>query len=322
MGIWAVVLLFLLGLALIIKGGDFFVDAASWIAEASGIPKFIIGATIVSMATTLPELLVSLMAAGKGSVGIAIGNAVGSVTANVGLIMGISILAIPAMFKRGQLLFKSLILLAACVLIWVFSMPGSLGLAGAIVLLVLFSLFVANNVWEAKASMTVAQPGDAPRAPTDQKTVVTNIVKFVLGAAGIVFGADLLVDNGTLLAQFFGVPDSIIGATLVAVGTSLPELVTTITAIVKKESALSVGNILGANIIDMTVILPLCAILSGGSLPILRQNLVLDMPVCLGIVAFALVPALISQKFRRAQGVVLLVLYAAYIVVLCTGVFA
>ena len=312
-----IILLFLLGLALIIKGGDYFVDAASWIAEASGVPKFLIGATIVSLGTTMPELLVSLMASAQGSIGIAVGNAVGSVTANVGLIMGISVVCIAAAVNRREQGFKFVMMAAAIVLLLAFSLGGSLSIFGSIVLLIMFLTYMAESVMSARRAMKADSGEDKPA--TDRKTVVTNVVKFIAGVAGIVIGARLMVNYGTELARLFGVPESIIGATLVAVGTSLPELVTTITAIVKKQSSLSIGNIVGANIIDLTMILPLCSVVSGKALPILRQNIALDMPFCLGLVLLAIVPPLITGKFHKLQGVAMLLVYAVYVVLLCTG---
>ena len=316
----AIILLFLLGLVLIIKGGDFFVDAASWIAEVSGIPKFIIGATIVSLATTLPELLVSLMASASGSIGIAVGNAVGSVTANIGLIMGISVVCLATAVKRREQAFKYVMMAAAILLRFAFSASGSLSLVGSVVLLVMFVASMAESVFSARRAMRRDDGADKPAS--DRRTVTVNVLKFVFGVAGIVIGARLLVDYGTLLAQLLGVPDSIIGATLVAVGTSLPELVTTITALVKKQSSLSIGNIIGANIIDLTLILPLCSVISGKALPILRQNLLLDMPFCLGLSLIAVVPPLVTGRFHKLQGAAMLAVYAAYIGLLVSGVAA
>ena len=315
-----IVLLFLLGLVLIIKGGDYFVDAASWIAEASGVPKFLIGATIVSLGTTMPELLVSLMASAQGSIGIAVGNAVGSVTANIGLIMGISVVCIAAVVDRREQAFKFVMMAAAIGLLLAFSLGGSLSIAGSVVLLAMFLAYMAESVISARKAMHAETDGDKPEM--DRKTVVTNVIKFIAGVAGIVIGARLMVDYGTRIAQLLGVPDSIIGATLVAVGTSLPELVTTITAIVKKQSSLSIGNIVGANIIDLTLILPLCSVVSGKALPILRQNILLDMPFCLGLCLLAVVPTLICGRFRRWQGMTMLAAYAVYVGLLVTGVVA
>ena len=150
-----------------------------------------------------------------------------------------------------------------------------------------------------------------------RKALLKNLALFVLGAACLVVGSNLLVDNGTVLAQLLGVSERIIAVTMVAIGTSLPELVTAITAIVKKQSSMSVGNILGANIIDVTVILPLCSFI-GGKLTIaaesMRQTLYLDMPVCALEAVLAVVPTLIFKKFQKWQGVLMLCVYAAYVV--------
>ena len=303
-------LLFVLGLILIVKGGDWFVDAASWIAEVSGIPKFLIGATIVSLATTTPEMIVSFLAASAGSTDTAIGNAVGSVTANTGLIMGISILAIPAVFKRRTFAPKMVLLIMSTGLLWLLSSTGALSVAEGVILFVLFGIFVAENIISAKRD-SGSEVSEKPSCGSRDK--VTNIIKFFGGAAGIVIGAQLLVNNGETLARALGVPESVIAATMIAIGTSLPELVTTVTAIVKKQSSLSIGNIVGANIIDISLILPICAIISGGSLPMSAQGLRLDMPFCFAECAIALVPSLISGRFRRWQGVLMLAVYGVYI---------
>ena len=139
----------------------------------------------------------------------------------------------------------------------------------------------------------------------------------VCGAA-IVLGAQLLIDNGTALAQMVGVPDAIIGATMIAIGTSLPELVTTITAIRKKQSSLSVGNIIGANIMDLTLIMPLCALILGKPLPVERQGMLLDIPACLVVCAGALIPALVQGRFKRWVGFFIGGLYIAYLVIMFT----
>lgn len=316
MGTVGIVLLFALGLFLIVKGGDIFVDAASWIAEVSGIPKFIIGATIVSLATTLPEVIVSVLAALQGKNAIAVGNAVGSVTANVGLIMGISILFLPAAFKRAQFAFKSILMVAACLILVVFAPSGQIGLWPSLALCIVFGIFLAENISEAKKGM---REEEKRADPPDKREKWKNILKFLLGTAGIGIGAQLLVDNGSALARILHVPESIIGVTIIAIGTSLPELVTTITALVKRQASLSIGNIIGANVIDLAIILPLCSLLSGQALPISAQTASLDLPVCLGVILVAVVPTLLFERFRRWQGIVMIGGYIAYLVVLCGG---
>ncbi len=311
-----VIIMFVLGLFFIVKGGDIFVDAATWIAEATGIPKFIIGATVVSFATTLPELLVSAIAASKGQNDMAIGNAVGSVTANVGLIMSISVLCMPALVKRKEIAFKGSMMILAVVCLFAFSLSLNLSLVQSIIMMVIFATFMAENIISGKKSMG-REENEGPKATA--KDVVINITKFILGAAGIVIGADLLVDDGTILAQKMGVSEAIIGVTIIAVGTSLPELVTTITAIVKKQSDLSIGNIIGANIIDLTMILPICAFISKGSLPVGPQSAYLDMPICLLVISIAIIPTIIFKKLSRWQGALMMCIYIGYVAVLVTN---
>ena len=311
MSIWVELLLFVIGLVLIVKGGDLFVDAASWIAEVSGIPKFIVGATIVSLATTLPEMIVSVMAAVEGKVDMAVGNAVGSVTANTALIFAIAVLFMTVELTRRQYLTKSVILIASSAVVLLASLTGQFQFWGTIVLFLLFFAFIFENVKQAKLEMH-----DAEKPEFSGKELTKNLVMFVLGAAGIVVGSRLLVDSGSAIAAYLGVPESIIAVTLVAVGTSLPELVTTITSIIKKQSSLSAGNIIGANIIDLCLILPLCDLVSAEKLPISHQSIVLDMPVCLLVVVTCVLPMLLRQKSSKVQGAVLLVLYLGYLIVL------
>ncbi len=315
----SVLLLFTAGLVLIIKGGDLFVDAATWIAEASGIPKFIIGATVVSFATTLPEMLVSVFAALEGNADIAVGNAVGSVTANTGLIMCLSLVCLNCAMTRKQFGVKAGILLATIVVLFGFTRDGQLSVFESAVILVFFAIFLAENLIAGRREQENEASENEARAKIDAKTTAINIAKFVFGAAAIVLGAQLLIDNGSALARMLNVPDSIIAATMIAIGTSLPELVTTITAIRKKQSSLSVGNIIGANIMDLTLIMPLCALIQGKSMIVERQGMLLDIPACLVISAAALIPALISGKFKRWIGYLIGGLYIVYLIIMFTS---
>lgn len=315
------IILFLVGIVLIVKGGDFFVDAASWIAEVSGIPKLIVGATIVSLATTLPEILVSVMAAAEGEVEMSVGNAVGSVTANIGLIMAISLVCMPAVIKRKDYLVKSILMLAAAGLIVASGLKGEVGIGVSVLLIVIFLVFMWDNVASALRSMKEEKESGKRRGWSDagRREVLVNFVKFVLGAVGIVVGAQLLVDNGKVLATLAGIDERIIGVTIIAVGTSLPELVTTVTAIVKKQSSLSIGNIMGANIIDLALIMPISALVSGKALPIDPSSARFDFPACLIVGCIAVIPTMITGKFRKWQGVLLLAVYAVYMFLTCTA---
>lgn len=308
MEIWGTVALFVLGIVLTVKGGDLFVDAASWIAEVSGIPKFIIGATIVSLATTMPELLVSLLAAVQGKADMAIGNAVGSVTANTGLIMALALVCMPVTFARKTVWRKAALLLGAMAALWVASLSGQFGWEGIVLLLMIFALALWENLRGMRRENEATEKVQATR-----RDKVENVLKFLLGAAAIVGGSQLLVNAGSDLALWLGVPERVIAVTLVAVGTSLPELVTTLTAIAKKQDSLSVGNVIGANIIDLTLILPLCALISGGTLAVSAQSLAVDFPACMVTLLVGLVPLLLRQKGARVQGIAMLALYAGYL---------
>ncbi|MBS7300155.1 MAG: calcium/sodium antiporter [Clostridiales bacterium] len=316
--LFMVLLLFAAGLLCIIKGGDLFVDAASWIAEASGIPKFIIGATVVSFATTMPEMLVSVFAALQGNADIAVGNAVGSVTANVGLIMCVALICMECAMTRKQFGVKACLLLAAILALFGFTRDGQLSVLESVLILIIFVGFLVESLIAARQEQGSELPAQEERPKIDKKTVLLNIGKFLLGAAGIVLGAQLLIDNGSALARMLGVPDAVIAATMIAIGTSLPELVTTLTAIKKKQASLSVGNIIGANIMDLTLIMPLCAVIQGKPMTVERQGMLLDIPACLIICAAALIPALVQGKFKRWIGYLIGGLYIAYLIIMFT----
>ena len=308
-----VILLFVVGLVLIIKGGDWFVDSAVFIANLTGIPKFIIGATIVSVATTLPELTVSVTGVIDGELDLAVGNAVGSVTANIGLIMGISLVCMPAVIKRSQFWIKGTLMSAAALILWVLCKDGTLHMLPSFALFVLLAVYVWDNIRDAKNDV-----GSDEREVVDKKDLPKQIVMFIIGIAAIVVGSKLLIEYGSEIALLLGVPSAIIGVTMLAIGTSLPELITTLTAIRKKESSMSIGNIVGANIIDLAMILPICSVVSDGKLTIAEQSYALDMPMCFAMTLIAVLPPLIKGKLYRWQGILMLALYTVYVVILVT----
>lgn len=319
-----VLALLIIGLVLIIKGGDYFVDGASWLAEVSGIPKFIVGATIVSIATTLPEIVVSLISA-KNEPDMAIGNAVGSVVFNTGIIMAIALIAQPFIIKRKDYAFKGILLTVVMALLAIFSFQGVdlgninaettglFGFIGAVILLILFIVFIVENVISAKRN--AAENADEEKPVATKQTLTVNLLKLIGGAAGIAVGAILLKDNAATLAAMAGIPQAVIGVTVLAIGTSLPELVTMIIAVKKGEASLSIGNIIGANTIDLAIILPLSAFIAGGAgLTVTNIHLLLTMPVTLLIILIGIVPTLVFKKFARWQGFVMMAIYLAYFV--------
>ena len=209
-------------------------------------------------------------------------------------------------------------MILAVAALFAFSYDLDLNLWQSIIMIAIFVVFMIENIISGKKSLS-ADSGEVEKTEHTGKQMALNIVKFLIGAAAVVVGADLLVDDGTVIARHLGVSEAIIGVTIIAIGTSLPELVTTLTAVAKKQSELSIGNIIGANIIDLTLILPICAFLSGGTLTVGKQSAFLDMPVCLLVIAIAIIPTLIFKKLSRWQGALMVCIYIGYVAVLVTN---
>lgn len=314
------ILLFLVGLVLLIKGGDWFVDGASGIAKRFHVPELLIGATVVSIGTTLPEVMVSATSAVTGHGEIAYGNAIGSVICNTSLIAALTIAIRPTKTeKKGLLLPVCFFFGAALIYMLQAYLSGYFTRAIGIVLLLGFCLYIGLNIREALMikKETGAEPEET-EAPQDKKGLIKELVMLIVGAALIAVGAKLLVDNGTKIAQWLGVPESVIALTFVALGTSLPELVTAITSLVKGHSALSLGNIIGANLFNLVLVSGVSVVLSPFAIPIEKQlagmnaSLVLDLPLMVAVMLLMTVPPLVKGKLYRWQGILLLVIYAAY----------
>ena len=286
------VLLFAVGLIFLIKGGDWFVDGATGIARRFRLPELLIGATVVSIGTTLPEVMVSTTSALSGHGEIAYGNAIGSVICNTSLIAAITVAIRPGRVD-----------------------PKSLRLPAGFFLLALFVIYMIATVWQMKS-----QPAPASRGEPVQEdgSTLKDAVLLAAGAALIAVGANLLVDNGTLIAQALGVPESVIALTFVALGTSLPELVTAITSLAKGHGALSLGNVIGANLFNLVLVSGVSVSLAPFPIPQsseiagLNASLVLDLPVMFLVMALLTLPALRRGKLSRVQGLVLLAVYAAF----------
>jgi len=322
------VLLFILGLVLLIKGGDWFVDGATGIAHRFHLPEILIGATVVSIGTTLPEVMVSSQAALSGHGEIAYGNAIGSVICNSALIAAITCAVRPQSVDRKSLrtpvlfFFGAALLYAAVAYFYEFTRPVG------IILLVIFLIYMVFTVRQAFASKD-ALP-ETPEAEKEEKKPsvidrilpggpVRDVILLVIGAVLIAFGADLLVDNGTLIAKALGVPESVIALTFVALGTSLPELVTAITSLVKGHSSLSLGNVIGANLFNLVLVSGVAVTLNPFSLPVektiagLNASLVVDIPVMFCVMLLLALPPLRKGEITRAQGIALLAIYAAFV---------
>jgi cation:H+ antiporter len=300
------VLLLILGLGFIIKGGDWFVDSAIWMAKITKIPPFIIGATIVSLATTVPEVLVSVIATMQGSTDLALGNAIGSIIANIGLIMGISLFVAPPKSVSKDYIIKGLYMVASAFVLISLSLDGLLSKPQSIILWVLLLGFLVLNITSSKKDGTIEE-----EVVFDKKYILL----FVLGAISVVIGARLLVDNGVAIARALNISEAIIGLTIVAIGTSLPELVTTITALIKKNSNLSLGNIVGANIMNILLVIPSATLVSTSGLVMRMQTVVQDIPFSILFMSIAMIPPIIFKRFFKWQGLLMLITYVVYLLI-------
>lgn len=312
------VLLFSLGLVLLIKGGDWFVDGAADIAHQFHVPELIIGATIVSIGTTLPEVMVSATSALGGHPEIAYGNAIGSVICNTALISAITIAVSPCAVDRKTFRTPVIFFFAAAIFYSAIAYTtGYFSRLSGIILLCGFVAYMITLIVQGRknpASVELEETDD------DISPMWLSIIKLIVGAAFIAEGADLLVDNGTLIAQALGVPEAVIALTFVALGTSLPELVTAVTSLIKGHGTLSLGNIVGANLFNLVLVSGAASALRPFPIPQERllagmnASLVMDIPVMLFVMAFMTLPALIRGKLSRWQGITLLAVYAAFCV--------
>ncbi len=314
--------LFALGLYIIIKGSDLFLDSAVWIARASGVSQLIIGATVVSLCTTLPELVSSCTASIKGAVDMALGNAIGSVVCNTGFILGGILMFIVARAKREIYLIKGIFMLGtiATALLLLMKDPSSarppqITRAEGCVLLIVLVIYLVVNYYE--SIHTVDPPLDPdseepPPATPDKQEWTRHGVLFAVGAFLVTVGAYLLIEFGQRLARDFGVKEAVISLVFVAFGTSLPELFTAISAVRKKASQISIGNIFGANVLNIGLVTGASATIR----PLIIDDQFLlrfDVPVALVLCTVAFVSGVATGRMGKRTGYVLLTFYGAYL---------
>ena len=312
------VLLFAVGFLLLIKGGDWFVDGATGIARRFHLPDIIVGATVVSIGTTLPEVMVSATGAMLGQGAMAYGNAIGSIICNTALIAGISVAFNPGpanakSMKMPVIFFFSSAALYCVAAYLLGEFPRWMGL----VMLAIFVVYLVLNVRQGlKHPDEVEEEDDDGEAKP--RTLLMELALLVVGAALIAVGADLLVEHGTIIAQTLGVPETVIALTFVALGTSLPELVTTITSLKKGHASLGIGNVIGANVFNLVLVSGVAVTLAPFEVPVGKlllghnASLVLDIPLMLIVMLLLCVPALARKKLDRWQGIMLLCIYAAF----------
>lgn len=297
-----------LSLLMITKGADWFVESAVSISEKSGIPKIIVGATIVSFATTSPEFAVSVTAVYMGHVDLSVGNAVGSAICNIGLVLGL-IIAIRAIdVDKHGFVRKGAFMLISGLLLILTTLDEVLSSFDGILLLLVFVGFMYYNY---KLQRAVFDGEGNKRERTPLLDMKKDLLLFVTGALMVVLGSRILVDAGIAVAEWLGVPQMLIGLTLVALGTSLPELITAVSSTLKGHQDISIGNILGANIMDITLILGVSSQIS--YLKIQKQSIMYDFPAMLLIMVLLVIFGITRRKLERWEGGLLLGVYLAYI---------
>ena len=311
------VLWFAVGLVALIKGGDWFVDGATGIARRFRLPDIVVGATVVSVGTTLPEVMVSTAGALSGSGAMAYGNAIGSIICNTALIAAISITCNPGPVNTASMKTPGVFFFCAAAIYCVAAygmgtFPRWLGL----VMLTVFAVYMVMTVRKG-----LANPDAVQETQTAKETRLRrDLMGLIVGAAIIAVGADLLVDHGQVIALGLGVPETVVALLFVALGTSLPELVTTITSLKKGRASLGVGNVIGANIFNLVLVSGVAVSLAPFDVPVenellntgLNLSLVFDIPVMLLVMSLMVFPALITGKLARWQGITLLGIYVAF----------
>ena len=304
----------IIGFALLVKGADIFVDGASSVAKKLRIPAFVIGLTIVAFGTSAPELAVSITAAMKGSNDIAIGNVVGSNIFNTLVVLGASAAITPIVVEKGMIKRDYPLSIFAAVLLAVLAMDTiffkasamSLSRVDGIILLIAFAGFMYMTVKSGLENRTEEEECEA-------MPIMKSLIFIVLGLVGIVIGGDVSVDGAKEIARFFGLSEAIIGLTIVALGTSLPELVTSVIAARKGESDIAVGNVIGSNIFNVFLILGTSATI----LPMTVSNTYLyDIGMLCAVMILTYLPIAKTKKVTRGMGIAMVLVYAAYTVYL------
>ena len=297
------IVLLVVGFVLLIKGADFFVEGASSIATKFHIPQIIIGLTIVAFGTSLPEAAISINAAFAGSAGITVGNVFGSNILNVLLILGVSsVIAVLEVKKDTVRIEMPFVIFISAVILCLGIFDGTLGRADGAILWVLFVVFFVYLIYSAKKNKTEEEE-EKPKA------LWLSILFTVGGLAAIVFGSDLTVDSATVIAKSLGMTDRLIGLTIVAFGTSLPELITSATAAVRKKTDIAIGNIVGSNIFNILFVAGTSALIC----PVeFKKDFLFDGIMMIVSAILLFLCSFKKQRITRVGGVIMLIVYAGY----------
>ena len=304
-----VILFFLLGFVLITKGADIFINCIVEIGKRTRISEIVLGATIVSFATTLPEFTVSMLSSIDGYTTMSLGNAVGSIICNTTLILGLVSIISPFKVDRESFLSKTIILLISVFILFILSIDRKINFMNGVILLTMFGVYMYVNYTSVKKDSLNKRAKTIVN--TSKKQWIRLVILFTIGISMMVIGSKLLVNNGVLIAEYIGIPQGIISLTVIALGTSLPELVSSLTAIRKNHHAISVGNVLGANTLNILSVIGASSLVN--DIPILSQTMTIDFPIMLIALMILIMPTLKTQKLQRVQGILLLGVYLFYL---------
>ena len=325
--LWGALALFAVGVLLLIKGGDWFVDSAVGVAKKFRVPEIIIGATVVSIGTTLPEVMVSVTAAVNDNAAVAYGNAIGSIICNTALIAALTIAIRPAPVNRKAVVTPVIFFfVSAAIYVAAAYIFGRFDRWLGIVMLAVFAVYMFLTIRNGFKNPAESHEEEETEA---SGSLVKNLIVLVLSAALIAVGADMLEGSSVALAQdYLGIPTEVVGVTVVALCTSLPELVTAVTALLKGHGALSLGNIIGANIFNLVLVSGAAVTISPFAIPegskLLNMNTsqLVEIPLMIAVMALMTLPAVKKGKLGRWQGVTLLCIYVAFVtmqVLIATG---
>ncbi|MBQ3544684.1 MAG: calcium/sodium antiporter [Lachnospiraceae bacterium] len=311
------ILLLIAGFVMLIKGADYFVEGASGIADKFGIPQIVIGLTIVAFGTSAPEAAVSITSALQGSTGLAIGNVVGSNIMNVLLILGISATITKMKVEKSTAKIEiPFVIFITTVLVVMGGLQGELNLLSGLILLALFVVFFIYLIYTAKKGMSEGNDNEDEVTDTKKKSIALLLVFTIFGMLGIVAGSDVTVDSASYVAMKLGMDDRLIGLTIVAFGTSLPELVTSIIASVKGNADIAIGNVVGSNIFNILFVLGVTAVIKTVNYD---AKFVIDGIIAIAAVVLLFVSVIRKKELGRMAGIIMLVGYAAYFAYLIMG---
>ncbi len=301
-------LLFLvIGFIMLVKGADWFVDGSSGIARKLGIPQLVVGLTIVAMGTSAPEAAVSITAALKNTSDIAIGNVVGSNILNILIILGISAVIVALAIQKSTLKIEIPYMIFVTVVLIIMGITG--GSVSRLEGVILWGLFIIYLIY----LFILARKGKEDNTEAEEKSIWKLLLYMIIGGVVVVWGSNITVDSATAIAKFFGISERFIGLTIVALGTSLPELVTSVTAAKKGNADIAIGNIVGSNIFNILFVIGTAAIIT----PVTYEaSFIIDGIIAVAAGVLLWVAVFRKLELRRVWGIIMLVCYAAYFVYL------